>query len=219
MAEAFEFRACIIIEKATGQRAGTITQLRRLIAEISPQSLAHHFFHYFLRGRLLEYANAFAQWAGESLQERALAEHLSNIDAFAFATIEDLRKELLRVIDGYLESFPQPREAIPGEEFYFSEGVLIAFGTGVRARNLAEFLMAIRFIDPASIYYHFYEARARLHKGADDFSKWLTDIDKKDLAARVGSIDLLMHDLEGIRTHLIAEVEEEVKKDMEGFAP
>jgi hypothetical protein len=38
---------------------------------------------------------------------------------------------------------------------------------------------------------------------------------RKDLAARIRTIDLLMHTLEGIREHLVEMLEEEVKKDME----
>ena len=217
MAEPFEFRECVISLKSTGQRAGTLPELRRLLAEIPAESIVHHMYHYLLKGHILEYANEFALWAGESLQERSLAEHLSNIDAYAHGEIEDLRAELLRVIDAYLKEFPRPREAIAGEEFYFCEGVLISFGTGVKAGNLGEFLMAVRYSDPASIYYHFYEAREHLPKGANDFSRWLEDLGKPDLAAKIGSIDPLMHDLEGVRRRIIEAVELEVKSDMEGL--
>jgi len=172
-------------------------------------------FHFSLKGHILEYTNEFAHWAGESLQERSLAEHLSNIDAYAFERVDDLRAELIRVIDAYLAEFPAPREALAGEEFFFSEGVLIVFGTGVRARNLAEFLMAVRYVDPASIYYHFFEAREHLPKGGNDFSRWLADLGKPDLAARIGAIDPMMHDLESIRRHIIEAVEAEVRNDME----
>jgi hypothetical protein len=219
MAEPFEFRECVILLKSTGKKAGTIAELRQLLAGIPAASIVHHMFHYALRGHILEYTNEFAHWAGESLQERSLAEHLSNIDAYAFERVEDLRTELLRVIDAYLAEFPRPREAMAGEEFYFGEGVLLAFGTGLRARNLAELLMAVRYVDQASIYYHFFEAREHLPQGADDFSKWLADLGKTDLAAKIGAIDPMMHDLESIRRHILEAVEAEVRKDMEVVLP
>ena len=88
---------------------------------------------------------------------------------------------------------------------------------GIRAKNLAEFLTAIKYVDADSIYYHFYEARIRLEfKGMDDFSRWIEDVfGKKNLAERIRTIDPFMHNLEGIREHITEAVEEEVRKDME----
>jgi hypothetical protein len=216
VAKSFEFKECVILQKSTGEKAGTIAELRRVLATISPESIVHHTSHYALKGHILEYTNEFAHWAGESLQERSLAEHLSNIDPYAFEKVDDLRAELIRVIDDYLAEFPRPREAIAGEEFYFGEGFLIVFGTGLRVRNLAEFLMAVRYVGPASIYFHFFEAREHLPKGANDFSSWLADLGKTDLAARIAAVDPMMHDLESIRRRLTEAVEIEVRNDMEG---
>jgi cell fate (sporulation/competence/biofilm development) regulator YlbF (YheA/YmcA/DUF963 family) len=214
--ESFEFRQCITILKATGKKAKNIHELRELIKTISDDSIFHHTYQYFLKGHILEYTSDLAHWAGESLEESALSERLSNIDPYEFKAISDLRKELIHVIDDYLEQFPEPREAIQGDEFYFNETITYIFPLGIRARNLAEFLTAIRHINTASIYYHFYEARMRLGSGIDDFSKWIEDVfDKKDLAARIRAIDPFMHTLQEIQKHITAEVEEEVKRDME----
>jgi hypothetical protein len=212
----FEFRECISIMKSTGRKAKTLRELRDLIAIISDESLYHHTYQYYLKRQVLEYNNDFAHWAGESLEERALSEYFSNIDPFLFKDIDGLRKGLLRVIDDYLRRFPKPREAIPGNEFWFKEAIILLFPAGLRANNLAEFLLAIKYIDLPSIYYHFYEARVRLGSGIDDFSKWVEDaLERKDLAAKIRNIDPLMHTLEGIREHLAEIVEEEVRKDME----
>ena len=45
---------------------------------INPLSI--YTYHYFIKRQVFEYTNDFAHWAGESLEERALSEHLSNID-------------------------------------------------------------------------------------------------------------------------------------------
>lgn len=215
-AEAFEFRQCVNIIKSAGKKAKTLRDLRDILAVVSEESVFHHIYHYFLKGHVLEYTSDFAQWAGENIEERVLSEHLSNIDPYAFRNIEDLRNELLRVIDGYLEAFPEPREAMSGEEFYFNETVTLIFPAGIRARNLAEFLIALKYIDPASIYYHFYDARMRLGGGTDDFSRWLEEsLGKKDLAKKIRRIDLFMHSIEGMREQMIRAVEEELRQDME----
>lgn len=214
----FEFRQCVSILKSTGEKAKDLRELKDLIASVSDESIFHHTYQYFLKGHILEYTNDFAQWAGESLEERELSEHLSNIDPYNFKDISDLRNEILNVIHNHLERFPEPRKTIPGDEFYFNETVTFIFPVGIRARNLAEFLTAIRYVNTGPIYYHFYEARMRLGKGIDDFSRWIEDVfGKKDLAERIRAIDPFMHNIEGIKEHIIEAVEEEVRKDMEAI--
>jgi hypothetical protein len=86
----------------------------------------------------------------------------------------------------------------------------------VRARNLAEFLMAMKYAEGSTLYYHFYDARTRLAAGADDFSLWMEEsLEKPELARRVRAIDPFVHNLEAIRERIIEAVEEEVKRDME----
>jgi len=212
----FEFKQCMTLVKSTGQKAGNLRELREALSRVSDYSIFHHTYQYFLKGHVLEYTNDFAQWAGESLEERALAEHLSNIDPYSFRNIIDLRKELLRITGEYLDAFPEPREAMPGDEFFFNETKTLTFHAGVRARNLAEFMLGIKYVDIGCIYYHFYEARVRLGSGVDDFSAWIDGtLEKKELAASIRAIDPYMHGIERIREHIVAEVEKEVKKDME----
>lgn len=212
----FEFRQCISILKATGKKAANLRELRQIISEVNEESIFHHTCQYFLKEHTREYTNDFAHWAGESLEERALSEHLSNVDPFDFASVNDLRNELVRVIDSYLDLFPEPREAMAGDEFYFNQTTTFVFPTGIRAQNVAEFLMAVKYADAASIYYHFYEARTRLGSGIDDFSAWIgSEFAKDDLAGQIRSIDPFMHTIEGIREHLIEAVERELRLDME----
>ncbi|MDH4100461.1 MAG: DUF5752 family protein [Nitrospirota bacterium] len=211
----FEFRECVNILKSTGRKAGNLRELRDGVAMVSDGSIFHHTCQYFLKGRITEYTNDFAQWAGEGLEERALSEHLSNIDPYACGTLGDVRSELLRVIDSYLEIFPEPREAMPGDEFFFNEPVTLVAPVGIKAGNLAEFLIAVKFVDAASLYYHFYEARLRLGGRIDDFTKWFIDTGRQELAEKIRKIDPFMHNLDGIREHLVEAVEAEVKKGME----
>jgi hypothetical protein len=215
----FEFRQCINLVKSTGKKARHLRELRDLIASVSEECLNHHTCQYFLKSHILEYNNDFAHWAGESLEERALSEYFSNLDPFLFKDFEGLREMLLKVIDTYLKNFPEPREVVPGNEFYFNESIMILFPAGVRAHNLAEFLIAIKYVDSPSIYYHFYESRMRLSSRVDDFSRWVEEaLRKKELASKIRAIDPFMHTLEGIREHLVEAVEEEVRLDMEGMS-
>lgn len=212
----FEFKQCVSIIKSTGKKAKNLRELREVISIVSDESIFHHTYQYFLKGHILEYTNDFAHWAGESLEERALGERLSGIDPYGFRNVVELRNELLRVIDEYLEKFPEPREAMPGDDFYFNQTITLTFPVGIWVRNLAEFLIALKYIDAGSIYYHFYEARVRLGEGVDDFSAWIQNVLlNKELADRIRSIDPFMHSVDGIREHIVEAVEEEVKKAME----
>jgi hypothetical protein len=215
----FEFRQCITIIKATGKKARNLQELRERISEVSDESISHHVYHYFQKKRrILEYTNDFAQWAGETLKENILSEHLSNIDPYSFKSIVDLRTEIFRVIDAYLQTFPKTRAALSGDEFYFNEGITLVSPVGLHVKNLAEFLIAIRYVELESIYYHFYDARIRPPEEVDDFSHWFGDaLNKKGLAERTGSIDPFMHSLEAARQHIIELVEDELKNDMEKF--
>jgi hypothetical protein len=214
----FQFMECATILKATGKKARTVRELREMIAIIGEESLFHHTCQYFLKGHVLEYTNDFAHWVGESLEERALSERLANIDPFAVKGMDGLKTELLCCIDEFLEQFPEPRAALPGDDFYFNESVSLVFPAGIQARNLAEFLIAVRYVDPSSLYYHFYEARIR--HDSDDFSTWVEDVlGDKDLAQTIRGVDPFMYSIERIRTCLLSAVENDVKRNMEVVAP
>jgi hypothetical protein len=215
----FEFKQCITILKATGEKAKNLRELRDRISDVSDESLFHHMYQYFLKEqRVLEYTNDFAEWAGETLKENVLSEQLSNIDPYSVKSIVDLRNDIARVIDAYLNKFAKARAVLSGDEFYFNEGITLVSPVGIQVKNLAEFLIAIRYVELESIYYHFYEARIRPPEEVDDFSHWFGDaLNKKGLADRIRSIDPFMHSLEAARQHIIELVEDELQNDMEKF--
>jgi hypothetical protein len=218
--EPFEFKQCVSIVKSTGMQAKNLSQLKSCISKCSDESIFHHVYQYFLKGHMLEYTNDFAQWAGVSLEERALAERLASIDPYTFKSVNGVRQELLREIDAFLINFPQPHDVVTGYEFYFNETVNFVFPVGVRTKNLAEFLVAIEHIDSGSIYYHFYDSRVRLGEGmVDDFSRWIEHtLGRKKIADSVRDIDPFMHNIERIRTHIKNIIEKYVRADMEGVA-
>ncbi len=188
----FEFKQCIGLLKATGRKARNLSGLRGGIEVTSKESLYYHSSQYLLKDHMLEYTNDFAQWAGEGLGSRVLAEHLSSVDPYEFKEFEDLKKRLLSVIDDYRESFPNPRDVMPGNEFYFNEAITLVTSSGIEVNNLADFLMAARHLDDSSIYYHFYESRMR-------------------------AIDPFMCGIEGTRNLIVKFVEERLKTKMESF--
>ena len=137
--EPFEFKQCINILKSTGRKARNLRELRDLIATVSNDSLYYHTYQYFMKGSMLEYTNDFSYWVGEALGEKVLEEYLSDIDPYAFNDMNDIRNELLDVIDAYMESFPSQREVLPGVDFHFNVAITITFPMAIRANNLADF--------------------------------------------------------------------------------
>ncbi len=212
----FEFRASIRIAKFTGHRARDLRQLLEGIRTVSEQSIYHHTVEYFLKGHPVYFTNDFAQWVGDALEESALAEKLSNIDPYGYKDINALREALLETIQDYLREFPEPRPARTGEEFSFSESFGVVYPLGLRVQNLAEMLFALKVVEDRSIFYHFYEARMRLH-GIDDFSMWIEySLGKKALAEQLRAIDPFMHDLEGIRNKIVETIERHLWEEMKG---
>lgn len=215
MIGSFDFMQSVSILRSTGETATDLATLRAGIAQVGDGSVYHHMYQYFQKGLIREYTNDFAHWSGESLEERALAEQLSNIDPYEFKSVVTLRERLLAVIDSYLRDFPEPRRALPRDEFHFTEAVNISFPLGITARNLAELLMGIKYVDDQSLYHHFYEARVRLQPKNDDFSEWIgLSLGKPRLAEAIRAIDPFMHPIEGIREHLLDLIEQEVRRDM-----
>jgi hypothetical protein len=212
---AFSFSQCVKLKMAAGIRAADLQELSALLKSASENSIRHHTYEYFFKGKTFEYTNDFAQWAGEDIEARVLAENLSSIDPYSFGSLEELRAKLGEAVDSYIRDFPNPGRVFPGSEFYFQESITIVYPAGVKAVNLAEFLMALRFVNPSSIYFHFYEARARLD-GKDDFSNWIKGVlGNEELAAGISAIDPFMHDIEGIRGAVSDLVAWELRKEME----
>jgi len=74
----------------------------------------------------------------------------------------------------------------------------------LQARTLTEFREILATVDISAIYYHIFEARLRLGKKQDDFSRWVEEqLNLPDLAAKIAKLDFYMTSLETIRHRLI----------------
>lgn len=209
MAEPFKFYECLALTRLTGKKASDVIDLLEIIGQISPESIFHHMHQYFLRRHVIapEFSNDFAVWIAESLGERSLAEGVANLNPYEFDDIEDARKELIRIISEHLKNYPPPRPALPGKEFFFTEGVTFLIPTGLEAIDLKEFGQRIKEIDGTSIYFHFYEARLRLGKHGDDFSRFFEGLGRKDLADKIKAMDPYMYSTEVLRNKISSLVE------------
>ena len=58
-------------------------------------------------------------------------------------------------------------------EFHFMRSISFVLPAGVRAHNLREFRDALEQVSLNSIAFHMFDARLRLERGDNDFSRWL----------------------------------------------
>ena len=211
----FEFTGCIEIKELLAEKADNELKLLELIEEIPIDSIYYHTHSYFLRHFYLagQYPNDFANWVALQVRDRVLGEKLGIVTPSGKKTLEDIRTELLDIIDNHLSSIKVVPSAINGESFYFMKSRVMEISTGISVDNLADFIEVMKTIHASVIYNHIFEARLRLKKGKSDFSIWLDEgIGLGGLAEKIEKMDCYMYSLEDLRAKIITLCEMEIKK-------
>ena len=209
--EPFRFFTRLHLTELTGLRASTLSQFLSLIKEVGGASIYHHTHRFLQQHQYLspEPPNDFAYWVTEALGEDELGEKLASIDTMHFSNIRSLREKIIMVIEEYMEGNPLSKLKFSrkNEEFYFMKTVSFVFPTPYSAGDLKEFAECLHKITIESIYYHVFEARLRLEKKTNDFSRWMEDsLGDKALAVKIARLDPYTHTLEDLRKALIAMV-------------
>jgi len=118
--------------------------------------------------------------------------------------LEDIRSELIDIIDDHLTRIKIVPTVVYGQPFYFMKSQIIEVPTGVVVNTLDDFIEALKNVDASAIYNHIFEARLRDRQGRSDLSIWLEDaFGLKQLAEKMERIDSYMYSLEGLRKKLI----------------
>jgi hypothetical protein len=208
MAEPFAVMDCALIALATGEHAQNLRELRDRLQTIHSSSIYYHFWGGLLRPRFdePEYQNDFAAWAWRSLHDTRLAERLALIDPPHFKALDDLRRELIEVIEERLDESELVPWARAGQGFSFIRSQIVVFDTRVRIHHPREFQERIPRMPLGSIFYHFIDARRRTVSGRNDFSEWLVGFAGKfqELAEHVFAIDPYFTTLSELRAELAA---------------
>ena len=194
-----------------GQVARDEAELLQHLEDVPVQSIHHHMHAYFLRHPYLAgaYPNDFATWAAIQVRDRVLGERLAIVDPFDFEDIEELRQNLIAVIDDHLTRTPVVPRIVYGEPFYFMTTTLIEIPTGLEARNLGELRNGLAGAEVAVVYYHLFEARRR---GGLTFDGWLEAHGHAGLAEAVRRVHPYTTDLEGLRSRLLQLFDDELRK-------
>ncbi|MGZ4959978.1 MAG: DUF5752 family protein [Methylomonas sp.] len=204
----FSIRDCALIAIATGAKALTLTEFRNELSQIHPGSIYYHFWGWLLQPRFEEheYNNDFAAWVRHNLHDAELAERLAVIDPTEFDELEDLRREIIEIIEQHLDDNERLQWQPANQPFEFIQSQIVVFDTHARVAEpeaLAELLPRFSI---GSVFYHFIDARRRSPSRLDDFSAWLADFgnDHASLLSELAGIDPHFSSLVELRQTLAA---------------
>jgi septum formation topological specificity factor MinE len=192
-----------------GKKAKNISELLEHIRTVPASSIYHHTHRFLQQHHYLspEPPNDFAYWVSNVLIEEALGEQLSSIDIIQFRSIEDLRKNIVEIIQGYLDASPRRLDAPAGEEFYFMASKTFILPTPYVAHTLTDLKNILKLVSIHSLYYHIFDAHLRVGQGENDFSIFLKKLGLTKLAEEITRLDPYTQTLEGLKQKLIGLVE------------
>jgi hypothetical protein len=205
----FYVKDCARICRMAGVHAAvSLRELRARIEVCPTASLYHHFCETKLRPSFDDpvYQNDFALWAARSLRDQSLAERLGVINPYDYADLDDLRNELVDLIDDHLAEIPTNPQALRGDNFHFMQAMTVVFDTKVKVETLPGLLPAVSRMTPGSIYFHIIEARRRTSDGRDDFSTWLRPLGgtANEIADVISQSDFYFLSLREIQERMVA---------------
>ncbi len=204
----FLVKDCTLSAMATGQKAQSLREFRDRLACITPASIYYHFWGIRLSSNYehTEYHNDFSKWTSSSLHDDTLAERLDILYPDDYSTLEELRNEMLDIIDERLDE----REMIPWskneEQFYFIQSRIIILNTPHSITNPTDLIGVLPLMSPSSVFYHFIDAKRRTPNSKDDFSTWLSSFDHgtyDDLLKQYESLDAYFLNLRELLEALI----------------
>jgi hypothetical protein len=202
----FVFLGCIELQELLGLRARDERELMEQLERAPLGSVYYHTHSVFLRHARVPgtFPNDFANWAASQVGDQALGERLAVVDPFAVETLEELRDELVSVIDLHIAALhPVPR-VVFGDPFFFVQSHVVEVPTGLAAQTLGEFRRCVAEVDASSIYYHALESRVRRGRRRGDFAEWIEGaLGLAALAGKIARIDPYVGGLEEMRTRML----------------
>jgi hypothetical protein len=192
------------------EKATTLSELLEALRCCPPESVFQHTFrtlqeHHFIRQG---FSNDFAHWALSACNQPALAERLASVDVRQFTSIEDLRADLVRILEEYVMQNPSSADRAAHESFYFCAADIVVLPTLFVPETLPGFVDGLKQVSVHSIHHHFIEARLRLKLMSNDFSQWLLEeMGLPDTARAVNRIDIYTATMENVRQQIIRIVE------------
>jgi hypothetical protein len=200
----FLIKDCALIAVATGKKAQNLRELRDYSRDISLDSIYYHFWGGLLRPKFddPEYHNDFALWARHSLHDKILAERLAVIDPNEFKSLEELRQELVEILDERIYEEEYPLWAKSDDQFEFIRSQIVIFNTHHTVSDPKDFVDALPKMSLGSIFFHFIDALRRNPDSIDDLRVWLGRQGKKyqEVISELAAVDPYFLTLNQLRT-------------------
>ncbi|HKL48459.1 MAG TPA: DUF5752 family protein, partial [Desulfuromonadales bacterium] len=146
-----------------------------------------------------------------SLGDRVLAERLGILNPYSLTDMENLREQVVDLIDDRLAEDRRCTWMLARDEFRFLQAATVVFDTGLTLEVLDDLVEALPQMSDSTLYYHFVEARRRPPVGHDDFSCWLRGLPGETawLEEALASIDFYFLNLRELKRELVAVVQTE----------
>jgi hypothetical protein len=153
--------------------------------------------------------NDFAYWITDALNEDALGETMASVDVIEFEKIADVRERFVALLNDFLKHERKIRMCPASEEFHFMACKTFILPTPYVAHTVEEFRRLLEKVSVHSLYFHIFEARLRLERIDNDFSRWFRDLGEVSLANAVSKLDPYSYSLKSLRTKILTIIDKE----------
>lgn len=213
----FEINDCSLITRMAGVRdAMNLRELAERLKICPEECLFHHFCETVIRPTFdyPEFPNDFAYWASSKLRDSVLAERLALINPYKVGTFDDLRQNILDIVEERMREIDYIPWAPKSGAFHFLQAATAVFTTGIILESPDDLFRQLPLMTRGSIYYHFVESRRRTEGGTDDFSAWLVEFGGtvQPLIKTFSEVDFYFLSLTELQNLLVAETRKYIGK-------
>lgn len=212
--EHFHFYTRLNQTELLGKKAKNLVELLEGIKSVPDSSIYHHTHRFIQQHHYMspQPPNDFAYWITDVLKEDALGEKIASVDVIEFKKIVDLKARFIEILSDYLKKHKKIRDCPDNQEFHFMACKTFVLPTSYVAHSVKQFRQVLEKVSVHSLYFHIFEARMRLGKIDNDFSRWLRDLGEKSLASKISKLDPYSYTLEGLRKKIISIIDKETKE-------
>ena len=210
----FHFYTRLNQTELLGKKARNLVELLEGIKSVPDSSIYHHTHRFIQQHHYMspQPPNDFADWITDVLNEDALGEKMASVDVIEFQKIKGLRKKFIEIVSDYLKENKKVRDCPDNQEFHFMACRTFVLPTTYVARSVKQFRQILKRVSIHSLYFHIFEARMRLEKKDNDFSRWLRDLGERSLASKISKLDPYSYTLEALRKEIISIIDKENRK-------
>jgi len=212
----FYVKDCALTAIATGEHAQNLLELRDKLATCHIGCVYYHFWGGRIRPQFEhpEFHNDFASWAYRSLADHILSERLVTINPTDYKDMEELRHDILNIIEDRLDEKEMVPWTTKDQRFHFVRSKIIVFESPHRIDHPHDLAKAISTLSLSSLFYHLIDATRRTPERIDDFSFWLKGFgdDYAPVIAAIREIDMYYLSLTELKQKLEAIFTQYLKK-------